>query len=169
MLQLAHLEADVNHQLNSALNIYRSGLAFFSKDETFVQSYVQFLLDHQQIENARLLLENSIQLIGMERCTALWEMLLSLQGQYDMRVTSLNELKMSEERFVKANDDRKMLRGMMGRMKRYMAQGVRKESVDMMNSLNLNRKRISHLCYEGVTSIKNWRCDRNVRRWILAS
>lgn len=40
----------MNHQLKSALNIYRSGLAFFSKDETFVQSYVQFLLDHQQIE-----------------------------------------------------------------------------------------------------------------------
>ena len=86
----------MNHQLKSALNIYRSGLAFFSKDETFVQSYVQFLLDHQQIENARLLLENSIQLIGMERCTTLWEMLLSLQSQYDMRVTSLNELKKSE-------------------------------------------------------------------------
>ena len=84
----------MNNQLNSALNIYRSGLAFFSSDETFIQSYAQFLLDHQQ-------------------------------SKYDMRVTSLNELKKSEERFVKANDDRKMLRGMMGRMKRYMAEGVR--------------------------------------------
>ena len=159
----------MNHQLKSALNIYRSGLAFFSKDETFVQSYVQFLLDHQQIENARLLLENSIKLIGMERCTTLWEMLLSLQSQYDMRVTSLNELKKSEERFVKANDDRKMLRGMMGRMKRYMAQGVRNENVDMIDSLNLSQKRTNHSCYEGVTSIKNWRCDQNVRRWTSAN
>ena len=115
----------MNNQLNSALNIYRSGLAFFSSDETFIQSDAQFLLDHQQLDNARLLLENSIQLIGRERCNVLWEMLLDLQSKYDMRVTSLNELKKSEERFVKANDDRKMLRGMMGRMKRYMAEGVR--------------------------------------------
>lgn len=86
-----------------------------------------------------------------------------------MRVTSLNELKKSEERFVKANDDRKMLRGMMGRMKRYMAQGVRNENVDMIDSLNLSQKRTNHSCYEGVTSIKNWRCDQNVRRWTSAN
>lgn len=133
----------MNRQVNSALNIYRSGLAFFSKDEEYILSYVRFLLEHKQIENARTLLQNSIQLIGMDHCTSLWDMLLSLQNQYDMRVTSLNELKMTEERFVKTNEDRKMFRGMMGRMKRYLAQGVGMR-YEYDCSLNLSRKKTSH-------------------------
>ena len=62
-------------------------------NEFYIKEYASFLLEHGEYDNARLLLESSIQRLGEENCGQLWEMLLMARREYEMRVTTLKELR----------------------------------------------------------------------------
>ena len=90
---IAHLELDINHQKQSALSILRAGLIPNLNNEFYIKEYASFLLEHGEYDNARLLLESSIRRIGEENCSELWEMLLMARREYEMRITTLKELR----------------------------------------------------------------------------
>ena len=71
----------------------RAGLIPNINNELYIKEYASFLLEHGEYDNARLLLESSIQRLGEENCGQLWEMLLMARREYEMRVTTLKELR----------------------------------------------------------------------------
>ena len=82
----------MNHQPESALSVFRAGLTHFAKDQGYVLSFAEFLLGLNDFENARILLEQGIQMIGEEECPALWEKLLFVESQYSVSSSSLGDI-----------------------------------------------------------------------------
>lgn len=90
---LAHLESDINHQQQSARSVLEAGLVHFSTRIEYILDYVDCLLEWNDPANACLLLENSINLIGRDCSSALWEKLMAVKQSYFMSPTSLKLLK----------------------------------------------------------------------------
>ena len=72
--------------------VLASGLQYFSQSIEYILDYVDCLLEWGEADNACLLLENSITLIGKDECSALWEKLLFIRGAYYMKPTTLQNL-----------------------------------------------------------------------------
>ena len=70
----------------------RCGLTHFARDQGYILSFAEFLLGLNDYENARILLENGIQMIGEDDCPALWEKLLMIESQYSMSASSLGDI-----------------------------------------------------------------------------
>ena len=82
----------MNEEAESALSVLRCGLKHFAKDQGYILSFAEFLLGLNDFENARILLENGIQMIGEDDCPALWEKLLLIESQYSMSPSSLGDI-----------------------------------------------------------------------------
>lgn len=82
----------MNEEAESALSVLRCGLTHFAKDQGYILSFAEFLLGLNDFENARILLENGIQMIGEDDCPALWEKLLLIESQYSMSPSSLGDI-----------------------------------------------------------------------------
>lgn len=68
----------------------------FSTSIEYILDYVDCLLNWNEIDNACILLENSIQIIGQDMSSALWEKLLFIQQNYSMNHLSLSILSQVE-------------------------------------------------------------------------
>lgn len=82
----------MNNQQQSARSVLESGLVHFSKRIEYILDYVDCLLEWNDPSNACLLLENSINLIGRDSSSALWEKLMAVKQSYFMSPTSLKLL-----------------------------------------------------------------------------
>ena len=82
----------MNEEAESALSVLRCGLIHFAKDQGYILSFAEFLLGLNDFENARILLENGIQMIGEDDCPALWEKLLLIESQYSMSPSSMGDI-----------------------------------------------------------------------------
>ncbi|KAK8828384.1 hypothetical protein WA556_004798, partial [Blastocystis sp. ATCC 50177/Nand II] len=146
-LAAAHLEYEVNEEAESALSVLRCGLTHFAKDQGYILSFAEFLLGLNDFENARILLENGIQMIGEDDCPALWEKLLLIESQYSMSPSSLGDIVKSQKRYSNANPKKRSLQGLISSLYRYNVYNFTPTSKEdrallkRMNPSNLERDR----------------------------